>query len=114
MCRVQWAQCGWSITQLCWLPLCRAQTWGQCCVPRAALWAVIPEHSQPPLLPPGSLGLFAEGVSLYLGPAPPGTQPWKPADVFPNTLLLKALVKPEMQWLPRTFLPQVYQIISFL
>lgn len=34
--------------------------------------------------------------------------------MFSQTLLLKVPVKPEMQWLPRTFLPQAYQIISFL
>lgn len=54
------------------LPLCRPQARGECCVPGAAVWALILGHSQQPLLPPRSLGLFAEGVSLHLGPAPPG------------------------------------------
>lgn len=95
MCRVQWAQCGWSITQLCWFASVQTPGTGQCCVPGAAVWAVIPWDPWGCLhkVSPCSWGQHLQA------------QPWKPADVFPNTLLLKAPVKPEMQWLPRTFLP---------
>lgn len=57
-------------------------------------------------------------LAWHLGPASSSTRLWKPAAVFPNTAPTGSTAETQeaagQQLLPRTFLPQVYQIVSFL
>lgn len=57
-------------------------------------------------------------LAWHLRPAGSSARLWKPADVFPNTAPTGNTTETReaagQELLPRTFLPQVYQIVSFL
>lgn len=52
---------------------CAAPGPGAVLCPQSCCLGCDPGALPAPAAPPGALGLFAEGVCLHLGPAPPGT-----------------------------------------